>query len=432
MRNEQDFDMEGYIKKRMLEITSLEDRRLFKEITEKLLLGINDYNQNAYKTLEQKILNEHKTQQKEFAVYLTLTDLEHYDATDSFMYPMIAEDAKKSEAFDSDMVKTLKKGEKPKLFTVYLKTSVSDIHKLVHGNRIFQGSIRTQKGEYKGTFELSRNEQYMDLVKNLYYIFGVNYQPWMTVCEAYIAKMFDVYLCSAGQLTEKEEIQDITIDFEEYAGRVYYNMIPLWNLEKKIEKTSTYPDACIDKVNYEHRIFSHRLKEECEYLIMNTDVEITNIRRLNGDLLITCPLDNPCEWQLYQVNKRNGKEYYLYPVLSNQSKESFAGSLTDMFRRSIKTKAELARLMEAFSYSDYVVFQDYEILDTEPEDLEACNYNMDGFILDEIRIGRSRQTLVLSFTAAEEENYLNEDIMSFLVTQVQKLFPEYLCIGRLV
>jgi len=118
--------------------------------------------------------------------------------------------------------------------------------------------------------------------------------------------------------------------------------------------------------------------------------------------------------------------------LSNQSKESFAGSLTEMFRRSIKTKSELARMMEAFSYSNYVVFQDFEILDTVPEALQVCNYNMDGFILDEIRIGNSCQALVLSFQAAQQGHYLNEDIMSFLVTQVQKLFPEYLCIGRLI
>lgn len=432
MSNEQDFDMESYINKRMLEITSLEERRIFKEITEKLLLEVNNYNQNAYKTLEQKILNEHKTQQNDFAIYLTLTDLSHYDATDTFMYPMIAEDTKKCEISMRDIKKALETGEKYKLFTVFLKISVSDIYKLLDRNRIFHGVIRTPKNEYKGEFTLFRNERYMDLIKDLYYIFGVNYQPWMTVCEAYIAKMFDVCLCSVEKLPDKEEVQEIIIDFEEFSEQVQYNMIPLWNLEKKVEKTSTYPDACIDKINYEHRIFAHRLKEECEYLIMNTDIEITNIRRLNGDLLISCPVDNPCEWLLYQVNKRSGKEYYLYPVLSNQSRESFAGSLTEMFRRSIKTKAELARLMEGFSYGNYVVFQDFEILETEPEGFEACNYNMDGFILDEIRIGNSRQTLVLSFQAVKQGHYLNEDIMSFLVTQVQKLFPEYLCIGRLI
>lgn len=432
MEEYQEFDMEKYIKKRMLEITSLEDRRLYKEIVEKLLLDIYKYNKKSFDDLEQRILNEHKSQQNDFAVYLTLTDRKHYDATDTFMYPMIEDDVKEREYHSKEILDGLKKGDKVKIDTIFLQASVSVINKLLEEKRTFQGVIHTTKGEHKGTFELVRNEQYMELVKDLYYIFGVNYQRWMTVCEAYITKMFDVYLCSMEKLPDKEEIVDVNIDFEELSELVYYDMIPLWNLEKKIEKTSTYPEPCIDKINYEHRIFAHRLKEECEYLIINTDVEITNIRRFNGDLIITCPLDNPCEWKLYQVNKRTGKEYYLYQVLSNQSKESFAGSLAQMYQRSVKTKAEIARMIESFSYDNYVIFKDLEIMDTCPEELKLCNYNMDGFILDEIRIGNSQQVLVLNFAAVEPNHYLNEDIMSFLVTHVQKIFPEYICMGRLL
>ncbi len=432
MNNGKNFDMEGYINKRMLEIESLEERKLYKEIVGKILLEINNYNRNAYQTLEKTILSEHKTQQNDFAVYLTLTDLRHYDATDGFMHPMIPEDTKEHVINTRNVTETLSAGAVHKLFTVFLKTGASDLYRLVHGKRRFYGVVQTDKSRYNGEFSLSRNERYMDMIKELYHIFGVNYQPYMTVCEAYLTKMFDVCVSSLERIPEKEEIREITINFEEYAENIHYNMIPMWNLERKTEKTSTYPDACIDKINYEHRIFSNRLKDGCGYLVMNTDIEIMDIRRVKGDLVISCPMDIPCKWKLYQVNKRNGKENYPYPVLSNQPKESFAGSLVEMYRRSIKTKAEMARMMEAFPYSRYVVFRDFEILDREPEELRACNYNMDGFIVDEIRIGSLRQYLVLSFMVMEQGNFLNEDIMSFLVTQVQKLFPEYICVGKLV
>ena len=168
-----------------------------------------------------------------------------------------------------------------------------------------------------------------------------------------------------------------------------------------------------------------------EYLVMNTDVEITNIRRVKGDLLITCPVDRPCDWSLYQVNQRKDGFRYPYPVLSNGYKESFSGSITEMYRRSIKTKAEMARLIESFPYDGYVRFRGMEIGEALPKDWEGSNYNMDGFIQDEIRIGHSRQVLTLFFAPVDRENYLNEDIMSFLVTQVQKLFPEYLCVGSM-
>lgn len=432
MGNDQDFDMESYINKRMLEIKSVEERRLFKEIVGDVLLELNKYNRNAYHALENAILDKHKIQQSDFAVYLTLTDLTHYDASDDFMHPMIAEDVKEREIDTKDIKKALRAGECHKLFTVFMETSVSDLYSLVNSRRRFSGAARTDKGEYKGEFTLIRNERYMDMIKDLYDIFDVNHQPYMTVCEAYLTKLLDVFICSMEDIPEKETIQEITVYFEDYAQKVHYDMIPMWNLEQKAEKTSMYPDACIDAINYEHRIFSSRLKEECGYLVMNTDIEITNIRRVKGDLIISCPLNIPHKWRLYQVNKKRGKESYPYPILSNQPRDSFAGSLVEMYRMSIKTKAEMARLMEAFSYSQYVAFQDYEILDGELKELEACNYNMDGFILDEIRVGSLRQSMVLSFRATEPDYYLNEDIMSFLVTQVQKLFPEYRCVGKLV
>ena len=38
---------------------------------------------------------------------------------------------------------------------------------------------------------------------------------------------------------------------------------------------------------------------------------------------------------------------------------------------------------------------------------------------------------MVSFRALDPKNYLNEDIMSFLVTQVQRIFPDYRCVGRI-
>lgn len=432
MGNGQNFDMKTYLEKRMLEITNLDDRVLFKEIVGKMLLDVYQYNQSAYEALEEKILNECSWNQNEHAVYISMTDRHHYDATDLFMHPMLPRDTKKVEVSYDDVKKALNKGERFRLYTVFLKASVPYIYRITHEERTFKGSIKTQKREYAASFSVKQNEEYMDLIKELYYIFGANYKPWVSICEAYLTKMLDVCLCSVEQMADGEEITGIQVDFEEYHKQIHYDMVPLWNLQPLSEKTSTYPTPSIDKANFEHQIFSYRLKEGCEYLIRNTDVEITNIRRQYGDLFITCPIEKPREWQLYQINGRKGTEQFLYPILSNQYKESFSGNITEMFRKSIKTKSELARLIESFEYQDYVKFRDIHIMDDMPESCAASNYNMDGFIQDEIRIGNSSQTLVIDFDAADSNNYLNEDIMSFLVTQVQKIFAEYRCVGRLV
>ncbi|MGN0305817.1 MAG: hypothetical protein ACI4D2_06650 [Lachnospiraceae bacterium] len=147
---------------------------------------------------------------------------------------------------------------------------------------------------------------------------------------------------------------------------------------------------------------------------------------------ITCRLDRPCEWQLYQVNQRKRKGSYPYPVLSNQYKESFSDNLTEMYRKSIKTKGEMARLIEAFEYGEYVSFSDFHLCEHIPQECIPMNYNMDSFIADELRADKTGQPMVIDFVAVAPDNFLNEDIMSFLVTQVQRILPEFHCIGRLV
>lgn len=432
MEKNTDFDIEAYIDKRMMEITELEERVLYKEIVGNLLKKLFQYSENAYQELEARVLGEEKAKQSDYAIYLSMTDIAHYDETDTFMYPMLETDTKKKPIPCEDICKAAKEKQEIKLFTVFFKANASVLYRLIHEERSFQGVIRTEKREYKGTFVVRQNKVYQEMIEKLYDIFALNYQSWTTVCVAYLMKMMDVYLVSVEDMKKDETIQDIQVEFEEYAGMVHNDMIPLWNLKRLKEKTSTYPEPAIDKINYEHQIFAHRLESGCEYLVMNTDIEITNIRSLNGDLYITCPMDRPQEWHLYQVNKATGKEKYLYPILSNGYKESFSGSITEMYRKSIKTKAEMARLIEAFPAGGGLEFQGYELQESAPEGYEEYNYNMDGFIQDEIRVGSVQQVLMLHFSPKNPEDYLNEDIMSFLVTQVQKIFPEYLCIGKLV
>lgn len=431
METGNDFDMEQYIRKRMMEISQLEDRASYKEIVGNLLLELYRYNQVAYGGLEERILQESAPKQGNYAVYMALTDRKHYDATDSFLYPMWEEDTGKWEVSAMAVNEAVQNREPIRLYTIFLQAKASTVYRLLHENREFSGVIRTDKRQYRGTFTLERSKIYLDMVKGLYYVFAANSQPWTTVCEAYLMKLLDVYLLTAESIPEGDIIEEIRVDFEGYADMVQYDRIPLWNLKKVREKTSTYPEPCIDKINYEHRIFAHRLDPDCEYLVADTDVEITNIRRMNGDLVISCTLDAPYEWELYQIGREDKKEHYPYPVMGNRCKDSFSGNITELYRRSIKTRGEMARLMEAFDYGGYVAFKGVEVCSTPPDHWEWANYNMDGFVQDEIRIGGVRQILLLHFAPVDGENYLNEDIMSFYVTQVQKLFPEYLCIGRL-
>ncbi|MCM1183231.1 MAG: hypothetical protein NC337_07650 [Roseburia sp.] len=433
MRYGQDFDMEDYIRKRMLEIPELQDRELFKEIAGDVLSAIYAYNRQAYEALEQRVLEECSPDPYRYAVCISVTDRRHYDETDRFLCPMRREDTKEVRLSCQDIKSALAENEPLKLYSVFIRGTATQVRRILRQEgRSFNGTIKTARREYRASFLLRPNTEYARLTEELYAVFGANLQPWVTVCTAYLSKFADVYLCSAEKLADNEEIAGIQIDFEEYAGQIQYDMFPLWNLWPLTEKTSTYPNPCVDKVNYEHQIFAQRLRQECGYLVRDTEAEITNIRRLKGDLYITCPIERPCEWHLYEVHQATGSEKYRYPALSNRYKESFSGSITEMFRRSIRTKAEMGRLIEAFDYGAYLTFEGFEFCEEIPQECRDANYNMDGFLADELRTGDAGRVLVIRFTAKDAADWLNEDIMSFLVTQVQRIFPDYRCVGRII
>lgn len=427
------FDMKEYIEKRMMELEDPKERRLFKKVAGEVLLDLYEYNRKAYESLEKRILEEYSPRQNQYAVYSSIIERNRCDITDPFLQPMCPGDMKKDPIPCQDVCQALSENRPAVVDTVFFKGSVSELYELLSGEeRRFHGTVRTDAGEYPADFTLRRNEKYLQMVEELHPVFAFNGRTWLTVCTAYLTKMLDVCLCGAEGMEEGGEILGIRADFEEYRDQMLPDMVPLWNLLELSEKTSTYPIPCIDQIHYEHRIFAQRLRADCEYLIRNTDTEVTGIRRLNGDLYITCPEEQPRVWSLYQASVPEGRERYPYPVLSNQYKESFSGSITGMFQRSIKTRAEMGRLMEAFDYGDYVAFQGIQIEGGIPPECIPCNYNMDGFMADEFRTGSHRQVLVIEFAKGTSESFLTEDIMSFLVTQVQRIFPDYHCVGRLL
>ena len=423
-------DMKEYLAKRALEIPDLSERKLFKDVVEKMLIELYHYTKEEYAALESRVFGELQSVQSDYAIYIGLTDRVHYDATDPFLHPIMFSDTEKRIHSVEELQESLRTNKSYPLYSVFLEADYQTIQKFSAPGHIFHGTVITEHGQYRAKCMVQLDTTYMRQVEHLYHIFTSNYLPWSTVCAAYLHKFFQANLITVEDIDPKETIQEIRVDFEEYSSYVRYDCFPLWNLALVSEKTSTYPEPCIDRTNYNHRIFAHRLNQDRQYLVANTDVEITNVQRLEGDLIITCPEDNPHQWMLYRVDRPSKQSHTSYPVLSNLSRESFAGNLSDRYRRGIKTKAEISRILAAYGYEEYVVFQNVAL---EPSaDAQCQTYPMDNFILDELRSGKADMAMTLTFSSRQPNHFLTMDIMSFLVSQVQGLFPEYICQGKLV
>ena len=103
--------------------------------------------------------------------------------------------------------------------------------------------------------------------------------------------------------------------------------------------------------------------------------------------------------------------------------------MIEFFGQRIKTRTELVRFFKSFQCSKFLNFVDAQV---KNKSRKIETYSTEKFIDYEYRTGDRAQTFEFSFRPTDEDFYLNRDIMSFLVTEIQHLFPEYQCVGKLV
>ena len=89
----------------------------------------------------------------------------------------------------------------------------------------------------------------------------------------------------------------------------------------------------------------------------------------------------------------------------------------------------MVRFLKSFKCSESLSFVEAKV-SSKPRIVET--YSTEKFIEYEYRMGDRAQFLELAFRPRDEDFYLNRDLMSFLVTEVQHFFPEYQCVGKLV
>ena len=99
-------------------------------------------------------------------------------------------------------------------------------------------------------------------------------------------------------------------------------------------------------------------------------------------------------------------------------------------QRVIRTEAELRRFIGSFIAAQSLSLSRIAILPRSPQQEEqAACYEMNFFITDEVRRADYQNRLVLYFTVSDKNSFLNCDLVSFVVSEVQMYYPEYKCEG---
>ena len=422
------FNLEQYITNRALEIDNLEERSLYKELSQTMILDMNQQLIESLDRLDKKLQEDIQLGQGEFGISITMMERYNYDATDDFMFPMCMDDVKQNKIDYKDLTQQLQEHKSMEVYDVFLALDYLEIIAFEQEQHQFQGEIKTKTTTYKATFKLLKNMKYLDKVNALYKMFGQNKMHWNAVCTAYLNKMFTVLVVDIEQEIT-EPIEQIIVDWEAYTNKVLCDIFPVWNLEVVNAKTNSFPKNLVRYHAYEHAIYINQCKEKDQYLVCNVDIDIESIYAQEGFLTITCDQKKPVDWELLYVHQNYMDKTHTYPILTNLQQESMISNFVKFQGNRLKTRAELSRIVHAFPYLDRL---EYDTVQVERAYLKATQtYDMNDFIVSDLGENLSKDTLVLRFKCNENFDYLSYDIMSFLVTTVAQTFHEYQCIGIL-
>ncbi|KMY33185.1 normocyte-binding protein [Lysinibacillus xylanilyticus] len=414
---------------RLRKIEDLEQRQLLKDIVSGVFVNLIDYQDEMNKKLEERIFNEIDDVENRFDIYVTLSSKEDVDPIHECLFPMRQADLESKSINFKKMLEAFKNNESVELFTLFLECDSIKIQQLLARQRLFNGKLVTTEGQVEIKVSLSQNTDYLQEINKLYPLFQVNGLPWKTINHPFVYKFFNVNLVNCPPLNEDVEITEIIVDLEEYEQEKRLNMVPLWNIERHEVKNVGFPIPAIDKVNYEHVLSIRKIGNEHGYLVEADEDNVRYVKRSDNELTIVSPRDKSGVWQLIKIAKMEdekiGKLYY--ELVSNRRIEHFIHKFANKYTANVKTKGEITRMINSFEAADSFELVDVEIVDSYSG--TSFTHSANTFLTEMIGENNHKKTMLLKFKANEERNFIANDILSFLVSEVQRHFFEYECVG---
>lgn len=411
------FNMEAFIEKRLLEIENLEERGETREILTHVFKELHKYTEMRFLQMEQNFVEELRKQEEEYVIYTGISSHKTFDITEGSMFPIVEEDLKENMISTKDLREAFKAGIELKVFTVFFELDYKEIRKLTTQKRSFNGYIYTVNGEYPVTAYIQVAERYQMVIRELFKTMIQNGMPWKNMCMAYISKFFDVCLL-ATEIPDDEYITKIEIDFQEYAQMTKYHYFPTWNIEKVYAVSEVKKIAVVDVVQYQH-YFSKKYIKNDFYLIKDVKNLISRSDK-DDEIVITTDVPNSCKWELLAI-KKNVKQLSEYPLLGNKTEGTKGWSS--------RTIGDIHRVVKAMGYDERLNLKSV-VLPKEYKSHDVL-YDMNYEILQGYHHNKDMQPMVLQFEK-KSEDFLQMDIMNYIVGSVQRQYPEYICYGEYV
>lgn len=425
--------MRDLIIEKLNKMEDLEQRKLLKDIMSGFFLNLIDYQETMNKNLENRVFGEIDDIERKYDLYMTVCHKNDVDPVDEFLFPVFNEDVMEKKYDMKEIALSINRKLEVRLFTLFMKCSHEMIKALCKNKKKYRGTLVTAKKSYSVEMRIEQNRNYLNEVEKLYEVFQKNSIPWKTANNPYANKFFDVILTDCdGILDESEEIQEIKFDLEEYEPYKMADMVLMWNIRRLKLKSDGFPMPAKDKVNFEHVISLKKTGIDHGYLVDGDENQIRYIMRSTGEITIVSPEEKAGAWNVLKITQASGGETRKldFELVSNCRKQSFINRYAQKQSSIIRTRGEIKRIASSFEISKYFELIDIEISDKRT--ISNLTYDMNFFLIDDIRVGNGKKLMRLKFRAMDYDSFIREDILSFIVSEIQMYFSEYECQGELI
>lgn len=400
--------------------TCMDNRETEQEIVYQVLQEMQQYTKLQCERLEKQFQNEIQNGTQDFILYTGVTERKYYDLTEGSMFPMCREDLKEEQIELQHIIGLQNRSDSPnkglpvKVADLFLELDSREIKLLLAKNQSFLGYIYTQNGEYPVTAVVRPNQKYQKILEHFKQIVFNQGLSVQTICAPYLNKFLEVYLTKI-ELPSSEKIDRIEIDFKEYKPYVKYHCFPVWNIEPVSAASSVCLVGNLDRVMYRHFISETGLKDGI-YLVAD-ETDLFEVNQTEEGLVITTELPAEKEWRLWRIVPKVSMTLP-YPVFhSGRSGEN---------ANIVRTKQGVRQFVNSLLYQERMLLSGIEF--PESHSLEGPVIYGDKAYLKPQDISTDRRLMLLRFRK-QREDFLQTDVLAYLVRAVQHNYPEFCCCG---
>ncbi len=279
-------------------------------------------------------------------------------------------------------------------------------------------------------FQIRRSDKYRQNMDRLYRLFTGNHVPWQTVHMGHVERFFDLV-----PETETGEVAgtDWMIQDEKWNTCIKRGMMLLWNIRQSAVRSREFRVPCRDEVFYEHVFYLPQEREAEEGYLVDAAEAILSVRYEKNRIVLRTKAESLEDITIYGLCQREPEKSagYRFPVLSNRRKDNLSARYSQQTGNFIQTPLELSRKVEEMADGYRIRLLGYEILDRAEEDfLEGDMNSFTG-----VRMFTDDKRKILLFRigaeARQQEDYLYESQIRYILSQLQLEFLEYRCMGVL-